>query len=311
MIKMPYFEKDNLRLYYEDVGKGEPILTNHGLLEDGTYWSETGVTARLAEEYRVISIDMRGHGRSTIDGEPYGFNAETMAQDFNDLADFLGIDKFHLLTHATGGMVGAWYGMTRSERLISLMLTDTSSNTLIETPDYREFTEEEKAQRNQGREMWENASEEQKEQMRQVMWATEEKVSVEDWMGGIRNEPGPFLFKMLEHPESEAMLKIYEGFISRLVDRKANFKFRHSFYTDPDPHIDLLRQVKCPTLVLIGEFDIVFLKPSEIMAKEIPDARHVIIEGLGHMTAIEDPERTIAELLDFLHTVKETGKANR
>jgi len=84
-----------------------------------------------------------------------------------------------------------------------------------------------------------------------------------------------------------------------------------SFYTDPDPHIDELRKVKCPTLVLLGEFDLVFLKPSEIMANEIPDVRHVILPDLGHMTAIEDPERTIAEILDFLETVEQTGRANR
>ena len=103
---MPFFEKGKLRMYYEDVGEGEPIINNHGLSEDGTYWSETGVTAKLAEKYRVISIDMRAHGRTVVESEPYGYDVDTMAKDFDDLADFLGIDKFHLLTHATGGMVG-------------------------------------------------------------------------------------------------------------------------------------------------------------------------------------------------------------
>ena len=67
---MPYFEKGNLRMYYEDVGKGDPIISNHGLMEDGTYWSETGVTAALAKKYRVISIDMRGHGHTVVKEEP-------------------------------------------------------------------------------------------------------------------------------------------------------------------------------------------------------------------------------------------------
>ncbi|GAH08765.1 unnamed protein product, partial [marine sediment metagenome] len=48
-----------------------------------------------------------------------------------------------------------------------------------------------------------------------------------------------------------------------------------------------------------------------IMAKEIPDVRHVVMSGLGHMTAIEDPKRTIAEILGFLETVEQTGRANR
>lgn len=307
---MPYFEKGNLRMYYEDVGKGDPIISNHGLMEDGTYWSETGVTAALAKKYRVISIDMRGHGRTVVKEEPYGYDADTMAQDFDDLADFLGIDKFHLLTHATGGMVGARYTMKRSDRLLSAILTDTSSNTQVETPDYREFTEEEKKESTQRAEMFEKASEEEREKLREAWIDMDSKMTIEDRMAAIKQEPGPFLFKMAEHPESDKMFKIYEGFLRR-QDRRAVLTFMMNFYTDPDPRIEELRQIKCPTLVLLGEFDVVFLKPSEIMAKEIPDVRHVVMSGLGHMTAIEDPKRTIAEIFDFLGTVEQTGRANK
>ena len=307
---MPYFEKGNLRMYYEDVGKGDPIISNHGLMEDGTYWSETGVTAALAKKYRVISIDMRGHGHTVVKEEPYGYDADTMAQDFDDLADFLGIDKFHLLTHATGGMVGARYTMKRSDRLLSAMLTDTSSNTQVETPDYREFTEEEKKESTQRAEMFEKASEEEREKLREAWIDMDSKMTIEDRMAAIKQEPGPFLFKMAEHPESDKMFKIYEGFLRR-QDRRAVLTFMMNFYTDPDPRIEELRQIKCPTLVLLGEFDVVFLKPSEIMAKEIPDVRHVVMSGLGHMTAIEDPKRTIAEIFDFLGTVEQTGRANK
>ena len=45
------------------------------------------------------------------------------------------------------------------------------------------------------------------------------------------------------------------------------------------------------------------------MAWFIPDNRHILMAGVGHMTAIEDPESTVRELLDFLKTVAETGRA--
>ena len=48
---MAYFQNNNARIYYEDVGQGEPIIANHGLAEDTTYWSESGVTAALAAKY--------------------------------------------------------------------------------------------------------------------------------------------------------------------------------------------------------------------------------------------------------------------
>jgi len=289
---MPYFQNKNVKIYYEDVGQGEPIIANHGLMEDGTYWSETGVTAKLAEKYRMISIDMRAHGRTIVDGKPFGFDADTMAADFDALADFLEIDRFHLLTHATGGMVGVRYAMARSERLISLILTDTGSATIPEfyiSPDYSPEPSEEV----------------------QAAWAKWISTgSFEDAFKEIRRHPDEFLFKMGEHPNNEEMWKIYEGFLKR-IDPQEVLKFRSVFYSDLDPRIEGLRQIKCPTLILLGEFDIVFLKPSEIMATNIPDVRHVIIDGVGHMTAVEAPEKTTKELLDFLKTVDQTGKANK
>lgn len=291
---MAFFQSGNARTYYEQLGTGEPIIANHGLSEDVGYWSETGVEAKLAERYRLISMDMRGHGRTVVEGEPHGYDVDTMARDIDALADHLGLDKFHLLTHATGGMVGARYAMTRSERLLSVMLTDTGSATQPKMPGMESMTEEAMA-------LYRDA-------VRQS-WA--EDLTPEERTAQWRANPGPFLFKMAEHPDNDNMWKVIEGFHRRRVNPQAIADFQLSFYTDPDPRIDELRQIKCPTLVLLGEFDIVFLEPSELMAKEIPDVRHVIIEGIGHMTAIESPERTAKELLDFLETVSETGRSNR
>src|SRR5262245_13012196 len=83
---MAFLQRGAARIYFEDVGRGEPIITIHGLSEDANYWSESGITAKLAERYRVISIDMRGHGRTTVSSEPKGYDADTMAEDFNALA---------------------------------------------------------------------------------------------------------------------------------------------------------------------------------------------------------------------------------
>jgi pimeloyl-ACP methyl ester carboxylesterase len=258
-------------------------------MEDCGYWSETGVTAKLAERYRVISMDMRGHGRTVVDGEPYGYDVATMGNDLGVLADELGLDRFHILTHATGGMAAVRYAMTTSERLISLMLTDTGSATAPEYPD---------------------VDPEELRQGHQLAAETRKDVSAEEWMLLVRAEPGPFLFKMAEHPDSERMWTIYENFIHR-SDPVSIRNFMMSFYSDPNPMVEGLRQIKCPTLVLLGEFDIIFLQPSEVLAREIPDARLVILDGIGHMTAIEDPARTIKEILDFLGTVQETGKAQK
>ena len=287
---MAWLERGHVKIYYEDEGEGEgePIITTHGLMEDCGYWRETGVTEKLAERYRVISMDMRGHGRTVVDGEPHGYDVGTMANDFSALADALNLARFHILSHATGGMAAVRYAMTTSERLISLMLTDTGSATVPEIPGV-EFTEEMR-------------------EMHRLTAETRKTATVEEWMALARAEPGPFLFKMDEHPDSEAMFKIFEGFIER-SDPVAIRDLMMSFYTDPDPMVAGLRQIQCPTLVLLGEFDIVFLEPSAILAREIPNARHVILDNIGHMTAIEDPERTTREIIQFIASVEQGGIA--
>ena len=286
---MPWMQRGNARIYFEDVGRGEPIITTHGVAENGAYWSEPGVTARLAERYRVISMDMRAHGQTLVRGEPYGFDVETMADDIGALADELALPRFHLLTHATGGMVGVRYAMTRSDRLISLMLTDTGSATRLRFP---------------------NMDEEQTRQAVEQWAAAFEAATHEQVVAGAKVNPGPFLFRMAQLPDSERMYAVWERILRR-GDLKVIARFLRSFYTDPDPHVEGLRQIKCPTLILLGEHDVVFLEASELMAREIPHARHVVMEGVGHMTAIEDTERMVQEILDFLDSVATTGKANR
>ena len=128
---MPHFDRPGARLYYEEVGEGPAILTTHGVTENGLYWILPGVVDRLAQPgYRVISTDMRAHGGTRVTGEPHGYDVETLAADFGAVADHLGLERFHLLTHATGGMAGLRYAMRHSERLLSLMSTDTGSATL-------------------------------------------------------------------------------------------------------------------------------------------------------------------------------------
>ena len=286
---MPWIQRGNARIYYEDVGKGEPIITTHGVAENGAYWSEPGVTARLAQRYRVVSMDMRAHGQTVVEGEPPGFDVETMADDIGALADELNLTRFHLLTHATGGMVGVRYAMTRSDRLISLLLTDTGSATRLRFPNMDE------------------------EETRQAVeqWAAAFEVATHDQIvAGAKVTPGPFLFRMAQLPDSERMYAVWERILRR-GDLKVIARFLRTFYTDPDPHVEGLRQIRCPTLVLLGEYDVVFLEASELMAREIPNARHVVMQGVGHMTAIEDTGRTLREILNFLNTAAATGEANR
>jgi len=293
---MAYFQHGNVKMYYEDLGKGEPIIANHGLSEDVGYWAAPGVTAQLIKQYRFIPYEMRGHGRTVVQGQPYGYDEQHMTEDINALADHLKLEKFHLLSHATGGMVAVRYAMKHSERLSSLLLTDTGSATLPTMPPPYQS----------------NLTEEQRQQMRaEFLKHIDEEVPREERKARWIATPGPYTFTIAarSEPERDRMYEVMDGFYRRRLSRRALLDFQTSFYTDPDYRVADLRNIKCPTLVLYGEHDVVFVEPSKIMAKEIPDNKVVVIKDVGHMTAIEAPDRTAREILDFLKTVKEKGKA--
>ena len=56
---MPFFQRDNAAIYYEDDGSGDPMIAVHGLIENTLYWRVAGVSARLAEQCRFVAMDGR------------------------------------------------------------------------------------------------------------------------------------------------------------------------------------------------------------------------------------------------------------
>jgi pimeloyl-ACP methyl ester carboxylesterase len=274
---MPFLERDGAKLFYEEAGQGEAILTTHGLAENSTYWSLAGITDALAERFHVVSMDMRGHGRSTVTGGP-GFDVDTMADDVGALADALGLARFHLLAHATGGMVALRYARVHGDRLRSLLLTDTGSETAF-TPDPA--------------------------LMAQVREGLARHFEGRQWpaiLAAHRKNPAPFMTR-LDHAARPRQAWAMVDAVMRAGDPDTLARFCRSFYVDPSAHIEELRTLGCPTLVLLGEHDQAFLGPSTLLAAEIPNAVHVVMPGLGHMTAIEDPSALLRELFAFLDRV--------
>lgn len=66
---MPYFDNDGCQLHYEDYGHGAPLLLVHGLGSSTRDW-EYQIPV-LAQHYRVLALDVRGHGRSDKPREAY------------------------------------------------------------------------------------------------------------------------------------------------------------------------------------------------------------------------------------------------
>jgi 3-oxoadipate enol-lactonase len=278
-FKMPFFKKDNAQIYFEDTGSGEPIIAVHGLIENTMYWKH--VADVLSKRYMFISMDMRAHGRTVVQGEPYGFDADTIGSDIIALADHLNISRFHLLTHSTGGFAAVRYAMKDASRIATLVLTNTGSFTSPVPGD--------------------------PETIRQFHHNFSKLFDNYEWeqiVAGIRANPRPFFRGIMESDSPEPMMKFAYDMM-KIGDRGAIAAFVRTFYTDPDPRIEDLRNMKCPVLVIYGEKDDLFIESSRLMAKEIPGAQLIEYKGIGHMTAIEAPELLCRDIKIFLeqHTV--------
>jgi pimeloyl-ACP methyl ester carboxylesterase len=107
---------NGIRIWYAQFGRGTPVLLLHGGLANADYW---GLLVRaLAPHYRVIVMDSRGHGRSTRDSRPFGY--DLMAADVLGLLDHLKLKKVALVGWSDGAIIGLDIAMHHPERLSRL-----------------------------------------------------------------------------------------------------------------------------------------------------------------------------------------------
>jgi pimeloyl-ACP methyl ester carboxylesterase len=89
------------RINYSDAGNGSTIVLLHGYLESSGVWN--GFAGKLSSEFRVISVDLPGHGNSDVYDNVHSM--EFMATVIKELLDDLGIKKACLVGHSLGGYV--------------------------------------------------------------------------------------------------------------------------------------------------------------------------------------------------------------
>lgn len=293
---MPYLQRADALIHYDLTGSGDPVITTHGWIENGSYWGRTGISAALAQAgFQVADMDLRGHGRSVArDERPVDYGVEAIVGDIEALADALGFERFHLLTHATGGMAGARFAIRHHPRLLSLVLTDTSSATMPSDKyagpefDHQPFPE------GRGR----NPPGPGMAGMLHAAGSFHQLVA--DLQADTANHPlGRFFLGFAGNRQPQRCWRWTED-IYAVNQLRSCADFAAGFFRDPDPMTQGLRGIRCPALVMVGEQDVFLRRSGDMLARNIPAARLRVLEGLGHMIAIEDPHRTTAELLAFL-----------
>jgi pimeloyl-ACP methyl ester carboxylesterase len=100
-------------IYYAIYGKGSPVIFLHGGLANADYWGNQ--VKAVAAHHKVILMDSRGHGRSTRDARPYGY--DLMADDVVALMDDLKIPKADIVGWSDGGIIGLDLAMRHKDRV--------------------------------------------------------------------------------------------------------------------------------------------------------------------------------------------------
>lgn len=103
---MPYVNNLGVRIHYEVEGEGPALVLQHGAGGSIESWYECGYVPSLKQDYQLILIDARGHGRSDKPRAPRAYTFELMADDVVTVLDEIGIGEAHFFGYSMGGRIG-------------------------------------------------------------------------------------------------------------------------------------------------------------------------------------------------------------
>lgn len=219
------------------------------------------VTA-LADRYRVVRWDMRGHG--TSDRPPReGISIERLSQDLVELLDHLGLDSAHIVGSSTGGIIGMRAAIDHPARFktLSSFAAIPGLATSVQHVDYEDW---------RAGLVKEGVASFLKRTSSQRFKAGEVDPGLVEWFiqDSARNDP---------------------GFLADFVFMMTGFDFS-----------DRLPEIRCPTLVVVPSNDPVHPMESYALLKAIPDHRFIVYEDKPHNITDSLAERCVQDLRKFL-----------
>ncbi len=114
---------DDIELYYEVHGEGEPIIFSHGWMGECPVWNSQ--IEFFSKKYKVIAYDHRGHGKS--DKPKANYSVETLSNDLYSLIQGLDLKKVTLVGHAMGGMTALTFALNHPDKVSKLVLVGTTA----------------------------------------------------------------------------------------------------------------------------------------------------------------------------------------
>lgn len=260
---MPTIQLQDVSLYFEDLGAGDPVLLLHGLGSSGQDWEH--VVPRLAARYRVIVPDVRGHGRSDKPPGPYG--VPLFAQDVAALCERLGLTRVHIVGLSMGGMIAFQLAVVRPELVRSLVIVNSGPDMVPRTLRF---------------------------------WlAINTRLGILRLLGrrGPRTLARLLAPKLFPKPEQAELRRRLEDTIGQ---NDPDVYLRATRGLVGWSVLDRLHEITCPVLVLASEHDYTPLSAKAAYVARLRDARLVEIKDSGHASPMDQPEPIAAAILRFL-----------
>jgi non-heme chloroperoxidase len=262
--------EDGTRLFYRDTGGQLPVIVLiHGFLQNSLSWQRQLADEDLCAAFRLIAVDLRGHGRSDKPDAPEAYlESERWADDLAAVLDELGIETAVLAGWSYGGYVIADYlRKFGTGRLFGLVMVGTS--------------------------LWLGGEQAARILAPDVAGIFPKLVS----SNPAKNIPAleAFARNLSHQPLPDSLYYECLGYAS-VVPPAARFNILHRA-ADNTP---LAREAHIPVLVPHGDADVLMpLVAGRHIADSFPQARLSVYEGIGHAPFLEAADRFNSELFAF------------
>ncbi len=260
---MPEIQANGVKLYYEMHGPetGDVLVLSNGIMMGTASWAYQ--TAELAKHFKVLLYDCRGMWRSEHPAGPYSM--EQHADDLAALLNALQIKKAHIGGISYGSEISMVFALRHPQMTQSLIVIDGVSQI---DPLLRAQT---------------------------LPWL----------MAAERNDAEWLLRTSVHMNYSEGWIAEHEAAIDASIPRFAQLDMpalvllMKAFY---ELNItDQLKTIQAPTLVIIGEDDLIKgRKYSDLITSQIPQAEYAIVPGSGHALCLDKPEILNTLLIGFV-----------
>lgn len=257
---------NDIDLAYSDEGHGPPIVFLHAFPLNRTTWEPQ--VAGLAGHYRIITIDLRGHGES--DAPMWRYTLDQFAEDVKGLLDHLAIANATFVGLSMGGYILFALHRKYPTLIRALVLADTRATADVPEAKAARFSMAQVAHRR-------GAS------------------AIADLM--MPKLLGPASLTHRKDLQEQLRTIITDNQVSGMIGSLMAMEER----PDSTP---LLATLTMPTLVIVGEHDAAS-PPDEVeeMSRHVPGATFVVIPGAGHLSNVENPETFNATIRTFLETI--------